>query len=259
MFHVWRLDSLSPDSHPESSEVGGVVAEAVHDVVRGVYFGAAGGVPVLQAVVPEDAGEVMETSTLDQLKWQRQVYLDLHAWTFLNSETFMVSFLSLTLNLVFLHLVWTPSPHVGAPRCAPDPEHWLTRPWWWHGAFGRALMGKSGHSDTRQNPERCWSSSDGCCHLLLVPGRETNNCQKDWTLESAMDLLLFGPSLRNLCRKLTWWESYVNQRISYEPVLDHDLWCAGVQSDSVGHEIARWPWIQQDQRCQRLYWNSNMF
>ena len=46
--------------YPESSEVGGVVADASQDAAWSVLFEAAGGAPVLQTVVPKHAGEVVQ-------------------------------------------------------------------------------------------------------------------------------------------------------------------------------------------------------
>lgn len=56
--------------HPESSEVGGVVTETSQDSVRGVSCRAADRAPVLQTVVPENTGEVVQTRPVQDL-WQR--------------------------------------------------------------------------------------------------------------------------------------------------------------------------------------------
>ena len=73
MFVIWNASVQSRDSHPESSEVGGVVAETSQMSVWSVHFRAAIGAPILNTVVPENTGEVVQIFTVWDLKQDVQV------------------------------------------------------------------------------------------------------------------------------------------------------------------------------------------
>lgn len=51
-----------------------MVAETPEETVRGVAFGAAGGAPVAQVVIPEDAGKIEQRRPVNHLKRQNIAY-----------------------------------------------------------------------------------------------------------------------------------------------------------------------------------------
>lgn len=69
---------------------------------------------------------------------------------------------------VSLHLVWTASPRVAAPRCVRDLWHWLTEPWWWPAASCSAPTWRNGRSDRGRSPARHSLASDDHRQLRLT-------------------------------------------------------------------------------------------
>lgn len=58
------------DHYPKSSKVGGVVAETPQETVWSVSFRAAVGAPVIQFIIPENAGKLVQRRPINHLKRQ---------------------------------------------------------------------------------------------------------------------------------------------------------------------------------------------
>lgn len=58
------------DHYPESSKVGGVVAETPQETVWRVSFRAAVGAPVIPFIIPENAGKLVQRRPINHLQRQ---------------------------------------------------------------------------------------------------------------------------------------------------------------------------------------------
>lgn len=75
---IWKCVSCRVNHYPESGEVGGVVAETSQETGWSISFRAASGAPVLEIIVPENTGKVVQRCSIHLLKQQHTH----HAWSF---------------------------------------------------------------------------------------------------------------------------------------------------------------------------------
>lgn len=97
---IYLLCCSEVDNHPESSKVGGVVAETPQETIWSVSFRAAIGAPVIDLIIPENTGKLVQRRPVNHLKRQNTVTCGCHTWP----DLFWFFYLPVAINMCGIHL-----------------------------------------------------------------------------------------------------------------------------------------------------------